>query len=59
MGGKIVGRVLRFGLDGELLRTSASRFLERAGVPFVGQVVVVRSRSLTDTVVDPAGVGFS
>ena len=37
----------------------ASRFLEHAGVPFFGQVVVVRSRSLIDIVVNTAGMGFS
>jgi len=48
-----------FRLDGELLRASASRFLERARVPFLREVVAVGSRGLADAIVDPAGVGFS
>ena len=50
--------MLGFRLDGKL-GASASRFLERAGVPFLREVVAVRSRSLTDTIVDPTRVGFS
>lgn len=56
---KIVGLVFGFGLDGELLRASASRFLERTGMPFLGEVVVVCSGGLADAIVNPAGVGFS
>jgi hypothetical protein len=56
---QIVGWMLGFRLDGKLLRTSASRFLVRAGVPFPREVVVVGSRSLTDAIVNPARVGFS
>jgi len=41
------------------LRASASGFLERASMPFLREVVVVRSRSLADTIVDPARMGFS
>jgi hypothetical protein len=51
--------MVRFRLDGELLRASASRFLERAGVPLLREVVAVCNRSLTDTIVDPARMGFS
>jgi len=59
MWGEIVGWMLRFSLYGELLRACASGFLERASMPFLREVAVVRSRSLTDTVVNPAGVWFS
>ena len=51
--------MLGFRLDGELLRASADRFLERATVPLLREVVAVISRGLTDTIVNPAGVGFS
>ena len=51
--------MLGFRLDGELLRASASGFLERAGVPFLREVVVVRGSSLADSIVNPARVGFS
>jgi len=51
--------MLWFRLDGKLLRSSASRFLERAGVPFLREVVVVGGRSLAGAIVDPARVGFS
>jgi len=51
--------MLGFRLDGELLRASADRFLERATVPLLREVVAVISRGLTDTIVNPARVGFS
>ena len=51
--------MLGFGLDGELLRACASRFLERAAVPLLGEVVAVVGRSLTDTIVNPSRVWFS
>ena len=59
MWAEVVGRMLGFRLDGELLRASASRFLERAAVPFLREVVAVVGRSLADTVVNPSRVGFS
>ena len=58
MRSEIVGWMLRFGLDGELLRTSASGFLECSSMPLLRKVVVVRSGSLADTIVNPAGVWF-
>ena len=33
---EVVRRMLRLSLNGELLRTSASGFLECAGMPFLG-----------------------
>ena len=51
--------MLGFRLDGELLRASADRFLERATVPLLREVVAVVSRGLTDTIVNPTRVGFS
>ena len=59
MRGEIVGWMLRFRLDGELLRASASGFLERASMPFLREVAVVCSRGLADAIVNPAGVWFS
>jgi len=59
MRSEIVGWMLRLGLDGELLRASASGFLERTSVPLLRKVVVVRSGSLADTIVNPAGMWFS
>ena len=35
MWAQVVRRMLGLGLDGELLRSSASRFLERAGMPLL------------------------
>ena len=58
MWAQVVRRMLGLGLDGELLRSSASRFLERAGMPLLREVAVVRSRGLADTVVNPARVWF-
>jgi hypothetical protein len=58
MRSEIVGRMLRFCLDGELLRASASGFLECSGMPFLREVAVFRSRSLADAIVDPARVWF-
>ena len=55
MWGEIVGWMVH---DGELLRASTSRFLERAGVPFLREVVVYGS-SRADSVVNPARVGIS
>ena len=46
-------------LDSELLRTSTIRLFERAAVPFLGEVVAVVGRSLSDTIVNPARMGFS
>jgi len=57
--GEIVGWMIRFRLDGELLRASASGLLERAGVPFLREVVVVCGNCLADSIVNPARVGFS
>ena len=51
--------MLGFGLDGELLRASANRLLERAGMPLLREVVAVGRRSLAGTTVSPARVGFS
>jgi len=51
--------MVRFRLDGELLRASASRFLKRAGMPFLREVVVVCGRGLADAIVNPTRVGFS
>lgn len=45
-------------LDCKLLRAGASRFLERASVPFL-RYIVAASRRVVSIVVDPAGVGFS
>ena len=45
-------------LDCKLLRAGASRFLERASVPFLGYIVAA-SRRVVGIVVNPAGVGFS
>ena len=59
MWSEIVGWMLRFGLDCELLRASGSRFLERTGMPLLREVVVVRGRGLVGTIVNPAGVRFS
>jgi hypothetical protein len=51
--------MLGFRLDGELLGAGADRFLERATVPFIREVVAVAGRSLADATVNPARVGFS
>jgi hypothetical protein len=59
MRSEIVRWMLWFCLDGVLLRASASGFLERSGMPFLREVAVVRSRSLADTIVNPARVWFS
>jgi hypothetical protein len=56
---EIVSGMLGLCLDGELLRASASRFLERTGVPLLRKIVAVRSGGLGGTVVDPTRVGFS
>jgi len=52
----IRGMLLR--LDCKLLRAGASRFLERASVPFL-RYIVAASRRVVSIVVDPARVGFS
>ena len=59
MWAEIIGWMLRFCLDGELLRASASGFLERASMPFLREVAVVCGGSLADTIVNPARVWFS
>lgn len=58
MWGEIIRWMLRFRLNGRLLRASTNRFLERAGMPLLREVTVVRSRGLADTVVNPARVWF-
>ena len=59
MGVEVIGWMLRFGLDGQLLRASGSRFLEGASVPFLREVIVVCRRGLVGAIVHPAGVWFS
>ena len=51
--------MLRFRLNGELLRTRTNWFLEGATVPLVREVVVVVGGGLASATVDPARVGFS
>jgi hypothetical protein len=58
MRAEVVGRMLGLRLDGELLRASASRFLERACVPFLREIAVC-SRALVSTIVNPSRVRFS
>jgi len=48
-----------FRLDGELLRTRANWFLERAAVPLVRKIVVVVGGGLASATVNPSRVGFS
>lgn len=59
MRAEIVGWMLGFRLDGELLRASTNRLLERAAMPFIREVVAVVSGGLAGAIVDPARVGFS
>ena len=59
MWGEVVRWMVRFRHDGELLRANTNGFLERTGVPFLREVIVVRGSSLADSIVNPARVGFS